>query len=764
MRILFLFLLTFALFAEEWREPDAQYRLTVNHDVPGECGFLDFMKICLPASLENGVAVYSEGSPVEVHQYDADHLMLPASLDKTSYTIYYGFWKKRPLQRIDSRIELPSKIRLSRSDLSRKFPKNAQELLTPEEFRKKNPSVPSIRKLRRTIGRYAVQRVELLTRLHAKSSPGKISPARFLQAGTAFRKQVKELPGSLEKDLENAYFAPFRRKTGHPVSRVFFTRRPFDTDREFASVFSGLLAVKESGEYEFRLNTNSTRILRLDGETVHCRIGTFQSPDASFIGTTDIVTVPLSRGLHPFQFLYAKGPDGTWAAVSWRKRGEGEFRLLSENDFAPGIPLIPVRSEARGGGLYPVVLCDDSLALKTEKWNSTAFEHYTVQLPEKFHWERNGKRLNIRDGYFLMPESTVLYLIPDSPGWLPLQILHNPGAGEKVPVLPRLSLHLWTPRFLYDDEFASITAEIRSGLPVDVKAIFEVSSRERSDIPGVKEVISLPAVPFENENRYEQTQILKRNFQVQGSSAKQGLCKDFSLSLPGLEAEKCTIRIEPAVNLPLELKTSPEGLTDRCGVRLIPLLHRPTLHELRAWELPRKLLNSPMAVRRVLVIAEALPGLENKLQAELEKHGIKLEFLPWSSTALPSGSALLETLPRIRRQLHFTAADAVVLIPPAQPESIFGAREDLNTLSLILELAAAKDCIRRIVLSTPFPDLRDADARSEEAKRNEALRRLRRERGTVFGELNALLQCGERNPETFSARAAELIRAEITRK
>ena len=53
MRILFLFLLTFALFAEEWREPDAQYRLTVNHDVPGECGFLDFMKICLPASLEN---------------------------------------------------------------------------------------------------------------------------------------------------------------------------------------------------------------------------------------------------------------------------------------------------------------------------------------------------------------------------------------------------------------------------------------------------------------------------------------------------------------------------------------------------------------------------------------------------------------------------------------------------------------------------------------------------------------------------------------
>ena len=52
MRILFLFLLASALFAEEWREPDALYRLTVNHDVVGECGFLDFMKICLPVTLE----------------------------------------------------------------------------------------------------------------------------------------------------------------------------------------------------------------------------------------------------------------------------------------------------------------------------------------------------------------------------------------------------------------------------------------------------------------------------------------------------------------------------------------------------------------------------------------------------------------------------------------------------------------------------------------------------------------------------------------
>ena len=764
MRILILFLLTFALFAEEWHEPDAQYRLTVKHDVPGECGFLDFMKICLPATLENGVTVYSEGKPVEVHQYNADHLLLPASLEKTSYTVYYGFWKKRPLQRIDSRIALPSDIRLSRSDLSRKFPKNAQELLTPEEFRKKNPSVPSIRKLRRSIGKYAVQRVELLTRLHAKSSPGKISPARFLQAGTAFRKQVKNLPGSLEKDLEDVYFAPFRRRPGHPVSRIFFTRRPFDTDREFASVFSGLLAVKESGEYEFRLNTNSTRILRMDGKTVHSRIGTFLSPDANAVGSTDIVTVPLSRGLHPFQFLYAKGPVGTWAAVSWRKRGEGAFRLLNENDFAPGIPLIPVRSQARGGGLYPVVLRDDTLALKTEKWNSTAFEHYAVQFPEKFHWERNGKRLNIGDGYFVMPESTVLYLIPDSPGWLPQQILHKPGAGEKAVVLPNLSLHLWTPRFLYDDESVTITAEIRNGLPVDVKAVFEVSSRIRSDIPGIKEVISLPAVPLESENRYVQTGTQKKDIQIQGNSVGQGLCQEFSLSLPGLEAGKCTIRIEPAVNLPLELKTSPEGLTDQSGDRLIPLLHRPTLHELRAWELPRKLLNSRMSIRKVLVIAEALPDLENKLQTEFEKHGMRLEFLPWSSTALPSGSALLETLPQIQRRLHSTVADALVLIPPAKTESVFGAREDLNTLSLVLELAAAKNSIRRIVLSTPFPDLREADVRSGGAERDEALRRLRRERGTGFLELNALLRRGKNEPEAFSVRAAELIRAEITRK
>ena len=143
---------------------------------------------------------------------------------------------------------------------------------------------------------------------------------------------------------------------------------------------------------------------------------------------------------------------------------------------------------------------------------------------------------------------------------------------------------------------------------------------------------------------------------------------------------------------------------------------------------------------------------------------MKVEFLPWSSSALPSGSALLETLPRIQRQLHSAAADAAVLIPPAKPESVLGAREDLNTLSLILELIAAKDSIRRIVLSTPFPDLTETDVRSEEAERDEALRRLRRERGTGFLELNALLLRGENVPEAFSARAAELIRTEFTGK
>ena len=43
-------------------------------------------------------------------------------------------------------------------------------------------------------------------------------------------------------------------------------------------------------------------------------------------------------------------------------------------------------------------------------------------------------------------------------------------------------------------------------------------------------------------------------------------------------------------------------------------------------------------------------------------------------------------------------------------------------------------------------------------------RRLRRERGTGFLELNALLLRGENVPEAFSARAAELIRTEFTGK
>ena len=87
----FLFFLLLHAAAVEWQDSEAQYRLRVDHDVTGEYGYLDFKKICLPATLENGVRVFTgDGKTVSIHQYDNDHFLLPAADRKISYYIYYG--------------------------------------------------------------------------------------------------------------------------------------------------------------------------------------------------------------------------------------------------------------------------------------------------------------------------------------------------------------------------------------------------------------------------------------------------------------------------------------------------------------------------------------------------------------------------------------------------------------------------------------------------------------------------------------------------
>lgn len=791
MRI-FLPLLLFSavLSAAEWLEPEATHRLTVDHDVPGECGYLDFKKICLPESVENGLRVYSsQGKRVSVHQYDNEHLLLPSSNRKETYSIYYGYSKRQPFQTWNAKQNpIPDNYRLRQRDVSRRYPNSPDQVGTIDSLKQNSPFVRNRRELWRLIGEFAVARADYMERIHRalveKSPLEQVACAEFHRAESLLLKKNRSIRSVAADTLETVFLSHFRNRYGSDASRIFFTQRPFDTDRNFITCFFGSLAVEEPGDYEFRLNTNSTRILRLNGKTVLRRFGEFQNPNSYAIGSSDILTVPLSRGSHFFEFLYYKGPIANWAAVSWRRKGQGAFRLLCEDDFAPAIPLFPSVSENREGKRYPVVLRDDSLALYTDKHHAYSLDRYQVLSPSTgYHWELDDKRFESNVNVFALrdPSTPILKLVTDNPDYLPLEIIRKPRTGTKAPLRPDLSLRLWAPYFLYDDEYASVTLEINSGLPVDYVARLTIEAPMNPVFPAQEEYLPISAIPMEHEDRYAKNRILKKSYFLDGRSIQQDFSIDFRLSLPGLLADSKSLRILPVASLPEELQTSPEGLLDAEGRRLLPILHRASLHEIRAWELPRKLGSEWKKHKKVLVIAEDLPGLKDLLTEHFTLRKIELEFLPWSRTSQPSGSAVMETLPAARRRIAATDADGAILIPPSSNRhGILGVREELNMLSLLLEQLSYAKNIRTIVLSTPFP-LSPSQFRElgrGELYLHESLRRLRRERGIGFLELNAILRKnpvwtddayrdkGEKmiQPPALLPPAVSLIGAEFERK
>ena len=761
MKILYLFLLCASLAAAEWHEPEAMYRLTVEHDVTGECGYLDFKKICLPENVDNGLCIYSvSGKKIPVHQYDADHLLLPSSDKSETYYIYYGYSSPRPLQHWDSRQNpVPANYRLRQRDVSRRYPNAPEQVGTIESLKQNSPFIRNRRELWRLTGAFAIARTGYLTRLHEallrKTPLEQISVAEFREQEKQLFAKDRSIRAVASETLESVFFSHFRDRNGNNASRIFFTQRPFDTDRNFITCFFGNLAIEEAGEYEFRLNTNSTRIFRLNGKTVLRRFGEFQNPDSYAIGSSDILTVPLSRGSHFLEFLYYKGPIANWAAVSWRKKGQGTFRLLTEDDFAPAIPLFPSYSADRNGKLYPIVLRDDSLALYTAKHHAYSLDRYQVLNRGSFpyHWLLDEKRFEADVNVFALrdPSTPVLKLVPENPDFLPLEIIRKPRTGTKAPLRPDLSLRLWAPHFLYDDEYASVTLEINSGLPVDYKALLNIESPVMNPVfHSSEEYLSVSAIPMEHEDRYAKNRILKKDFFLDGRGIQQDFSTDFRLILPGLAADAKSLRILPASELPEELQTSPEGLLDAEGRRLLPILHRASLHEIRAWELPRTLGSEWKAHKRILVIAEDLPGLRDQLSACFSARRIELDFLPWSKSALPSGSVVMETLPAARKRIGSTEADGAILIPPnSDKHGILGFREELNMLSLLLEQLSGAKKMRTVILTTPFPQSpRQFRESGTESALHESLRKLKRERGISFLELNAVLR---KNPEWSDA-------------
>ncbi len=737
------------LSAGEWREKSASHRLRVRPELTGKPTYLDLRTLSLPVPADNGVRAFDEtGKPLAVHRYDADHLLLAPIEKSQKIELYFGFPNQISESEWNKGIPIPPNYKLRQRNIVRRYAESVAEWEQLESVRRFSEFAGKRRELWKNTGELQAGFLQTTLNFYKTRKSAPIPPEQKIlqKKQTALTKQTLE---SAAVEMEETMFRNFRNiHQGEDGSRIFFTRRPFDTDRNLITRFSGMLTIREKGDYEFKVNTNSTRIVKVDGETKIRRFGTFQAENSDSIGTSDYFTLKLDPGIHFLEFLYYKGPIATWAALSWRKKGETKYKLLGEDDFAPAAPVQILAMESRSGEKYPLILRNDSLALFTGKHNPYALDCLRVE-PEKLPgaWELDGKKIDASVSWFALenPDKPVLKFIPaENSGYAPLTVSRKPRRGKKAPVRPDLNLRLWMPQFLYDDEYCDITLEINSGMPIDYTALLETTvNRMNPFAENTTEYIRIPSMPMEHEDRFACSRILKRSASFLAEQCTEPLVVEYAVSIPGLVFDRKKIRIVPMNALPEMLTVTPDGLADENGDRVMPLIHRTTLHEVRAWELPRKIGNELRKTAKLLVIGEEFGDFKEQMTNALKEKKIEPEFIFWNRTPGDFGNISVESIPEIIAKIRASDADAVLLIPlSAARRGTLGEREELNVLGFLLELLLKKEKIHRITLTSPLPLAPEQYPQYENAENRfiENLRKLRREKGVEFIELETALR------------------------
>ncbi len=822
-----------------WHCGEALYRLEVFLPASDKVAIADDRSICLPAGFDHGVRVYdASGLKMPAHQYpDGGVLLPPVDRDSVLY-LYFGF--STPCEP-ESMPDAPGNERLTL------FQSEQRMALTPDQWRpteisKCNDAIRNTARhskpwqkcdggkdcplLRNVFSRCRNSLMPFCARnvafrgFHAKSDlyktpfPSTLSccktfamlpdyallpknhfPCRKNQTDSALRNYSRVRDRNLKKialirktdpedGLEDTLFEAFN---GNPrrleSGQIFLPKRPFDTGWRFTVLFRGNLYVPESGEYEFKVKANSTRILRIDGKRVIRSFG--ETPNTEIIGTEESACIPLGKGIHLLELVYCKQSVSTWISASWRKKGEGNFETLNEENFSPATPAEPLSLSSRTGLRYPLLLRHDKYALftgKYEKYSLNAFESADVPgNPGIRAWCLNGKEYpgqmnvvalreemenssgaekttsaSVPDEKEMKAQSAndngnesgsgngsgnVLYALPDSPDFAPLPIYLPERSTPRIPVRPDLSLKIWAPYFLYEDETLDFYTEIRSRLPLALNAGLKASSgrslTSSHDVLNHPLLLAVPSLQQEHVDRFAQDVLLKYPMKVDGASFRsQPSFSEFSLFIPGLEFERRKVAVLPLRFLG-RLNFVADGFYDG-DIRVVPLLHRPTLHDLRAWQLPKAISREFSSVKKVLVIAEDFGSFREDLEKELAKDGVALEFLSWKRSPEESGRESLESLPALFEGIRKSSADTALLIPMTQSRrKTISMRDEARAIAFLLQALRELSSVRSIKLAPPLPQHPDfADPVSDE-KFVSLLREFKREYGVDFLELNS---------------------------
>ncbi|MFA7232226.1 MAG: PA14 domain-containing protein, partial [Victivallaceae bacterium] len=558
--------------------------------------------------------------------------------------------------------------------------------------------------------------------------------------------KIKELPkkavGAPEKDFLNWFTRKKMNIRGEKeISAVYLPRLPFNTRRNFGAIISGNLVVPADGEYEFAVNSTSSTALLIDEKTVIMWYGVHERTD----NWTKTVKLQLTRGLHSFVFYYHKNNSAAYATAAWKKVGANNFSPLTEDEFSPGWLNHPVSCENRLNKQYPLVKHTAMYWIFTGKQQKALWEKLTIISGDasKYEWEQNGKvfaKGSNADIIFSGSNPVQVVLRSQDKTFSELAITSYSGDRELEPLRPDLFLKLNAPDFIYDDEILDFYLETVSKLPEPVDCAIETTTdNPGSGFTSGKINLTMPGKIVADQERFTPDSVHKSLTVLNGKTLKDGANVEFSLSVTGMTFDRKQIRFMPLAELP-ELQYETDGLKDGDNVRIIPILHRPTLSEVRKWQLPSLIRNQLSQTKKLLVIGDDFSSLNstlaNNLKQKLAAKNIQLEFYPWQQT--DDRIIMLDSLTSLLPAIKQSTADIALIIPPAADLSDeISTRTRTRIIAALVEALKNNPNIRTIKLSTPFPGI---VSRENEPELVTALKKLVREYNIQIIDLNFFIR------------------------
>lgn len=799
-----LLLLPLCLFAAEtdqdlvfWHDPAAAFRIRVRQEASDVPAVLDDRHLCLPAPLKNNVRVFdADGNATSAHYFSNGAVFLPPVKKAQDMYLYFGYTKKMPNPSFYG-LETNSRLAIFQSAHMQVYhTKNWRSFMIRTRRERFNNFAKHFKYTRCTNKRCGhiintwrrcknalfpfcgwnimTRPQDIKTYLWSKDPllRYRITCCR----GVLFRPDFSFMPGNHNLCHYNRYrahlnrFAKEKKKRNEDIRKyratppaqgmqdsllnisavtmqrrvldsgqIYMTRRPTDTGQRSLLYFRGKLHVPETDDYTFRVSTNATHLLSIDGK---CVIRRFAEDMPKRGATYTDHTMKLEKGLHDFLLCYHKQRVGTMIYAAWKRQGAHVFEILSEENFTPGLPVTPLAIESQSGLRYPIVKFQDKFAFYTSKLGRKVVRRFDGN--SRFLFE--GREYPATSNLFLTEQENIDFtLLPVQTGFAPMKIAPHPRKTERISLPVSLDLHLHLPDFIYDDEKLNGTWEIRHRLPFPVKPTL-------TRLPeGKAAVIDLPAHHSGGIDRFSADFLLKKDFPLWNTGFKDF---QYQLSLPGMTFRTLGVQFRRPGTME-EFSYHYGNFYAANGDKIIFVLHRPQLHELRKWSLPRQLAGGLRKTQKLCLIADLNEDVKQALQKSFQNAGIQLTILPILSGANSAGSPLPESLSTISRALQKEMPDTVLIIPPpVNKVRNHSVRSELRSIAFLLEQARNMKSVRRIMLTTPIPY--DGDTGEDYAVQ---LRSLKRDYGVYCLELTAYL--AKADPTQYGKKITEFLLEEM---